>query len=226
MMKDNGGMNANYVQRLRLTFRKQGATRYIGHLDLARTLERSLNRAQIPIAYTQGFNKRPRMALAAALPLGYLSECEMADIYLSEKMEPEAAREQMMRRMAPGIEVWQVEEVDLRAPALQTLTAVTIYTALLLDPVDPIGLQQTIDTLLTADTIIRERRNKEYDLRPLIEDISLTATDNGSTLIDMRLTMRPGKTGRPDEVLRELELDPMAARITRTEIVLADPEQA
>ena len=224
-MMDNGGMNANYEQRLRLTFRKEGATRYIGHLDLARTLERSLNRAQIPIAYTQGFNKRPRMALAAALPLGYLSECELADIYLTEIMEPEVAREQMMQRMAPGIIVWRVEEIDLRAPALQTLTAVTTYTALLLDPVDPVGLQQKIDDLLAAEAIIRERRSKEYDLRPLIEDISLVATEDDSTLINMRLTMMPGKTGRPDEVLNALELDPMAARITRTEIVLADPEQ-
>jgi radical SAM-linked protein len=226
MMVDNGSMNANYVQRLRLTFRKEGATRYIGHLDLARTLERSLNRAQIPIAYTQGFNKRPRMQLAAALPLGYLSECEMADIYLTEKMDPKAAQEQMMRRMAPGIEIWRVEEVDLRAPALQTLTAVTTYTALLLDPVDSTMLQQKIDVVLAAESIIRERRNKEYDLRPLVKDIFLADTEDGSTQIDMRLTMRPGKTGRPDEVLRQLDLDPMAARITRTEIVLADPEQA
>jgi len=221
-----GGMNANYVQRLRLTFRKEGATRYIGHLDLARTLERSLNRAKIPIAYTQGFNKRPRMAMAAALPLGYLSECEMADIYLSERMELDAAREQMMERMAPGIEVWRVEEVDLRSPALQTLTAVTTYTALLLDPFDPIGLQQRIDDLLATKSIIRIRRKKEYDLRPLIEDISLAENDSKQIQIDMRLTMMPGKTGRPDEVLNALELDPMAARITRTEIVLADPEQA
>ena len=223
-MIDNGGMNANYVQRLRLTFRKEGATRYIGHLDLARTLERALNRAHIPVAYTQGFNKRPRMALAAALPLGYLSECELADIYLSERMEPEAAREQMMGKMAPGIEVWRVEEVALRAPALQTLTAVTTYTALLLDPVDPADLQQRIDGLLATDSIIRTRRNKEYDLRPLIKTISLAKTEDNRTQIEMRLTMRPGKTGRPDEVLNALALDPMAARITRTEIGLADPE--
>ena len=71
---------------------------------------------------------------------------------------------------------------------------------------------------------MRERRNKEYDLRPLIEAISLAETDANNPQINMRLTMRPGKTGRPDEVLRQLELDPMAARITRTEIVLAAPE--
>jgi radical SAM-linked protein len=214
-------MQANYVQRLRLTFRKEGATRYIGHLDLARTLERSLNRAGIPVAYTQGFNKRPRMQLASALPLGYLSECEMADIYLSERMEPEAAQAQMMSKMAPGIVVWRVEEVPLKAPAVQSITAVSAYTALLLDPIDPAALRQRIAGLLAAESIIRERRSKAYDLRPLIETVSLAETEEGAPLIEMRLVMKPGKTGRPDEVLRSLDLDPMAARITRTEIVLA-----
>ncbi len=62
-------MQANYVQRIRLVYSKLGNTRYIGHLDLARTLQRAINRARIPIAYTQGYNKRPRMQLADALPL-------------------------------------------------------------------------------------------------------------------------------------------------------------
>jgi radical SAM-linked protein len=224
MLVDNGGMNANYVQRLRLTFRKTGATRYIGHLDLARTLERSLNRAQIPIAYTQGFNQRPRMALAAALPLGYLSECEMADIFLLERMEPEAARQQMMSKMAPGIEIWRVEEVEMNSPALQTLTAVTTYTVLLLDPTDSAALQQRVDNLFATETIIRKRRDKEYDLRPLIESIRLAQTESDGVQLDMCLAMQPGKTGRPDEVLLALDLDPMAARITRTAIELANPE--
>ncbi|MCZ7671440.1 MAG: DUF2344 domain-containing protein [Chloroflexi bacterium] len=57
---------------------------------------------QIPIAYTQGFNKRARMQLAAALPLGYLSKCELADIYLTERLEPATAQEQMMQKDGPG----------------------------------------------------------------------------------------------------------------------------
>ena len=93
-------MEANYVQRLRMTFSKGGAARYTSHLDLARALERALNRAQIPVAYTQGFNRRPRMQMATALPLGYTSEYELADILLLEAMEPEAARVQLMARMA------------------------------------------------------------------------------------------------------------------------------
>ena len=115
-------MQANYVQRLRLIFSKGGAARYISHLDLARTLERALNRAKIPVAYTQGFNRRPRMQMATALPLGYTSEYELADILLAERMEPEQARQQLMAKMAPGIVVLQVADVPVSGPSLQAMT--------------------------------------------------------------------------------------------------------
>ena len=150
-------MQANYVQRLRLIFSKGGPARYISHLDLARTLERALNRAKIPVAYTQGFNRRPRMQMATALPLGFTSECEMADIYLGKAMEPEAARTQMMARMAPGIEVVQVEEVPIKEPPLQTITHEAVYRVTLLDRVETAVLQQQIDNLMNADEVVRER---------------------------------------------------------------------
>ncbi|KAA3663465.1 MAG: DUF2344 domain-containing protein [Chloroflexi bacterium] len=218
-------MQPNYEQRLRLTFRKLGPTRYIGHLDLARTLERSLNRAHIPMAYTQGFNQRPRMQMATALPLGTTSEYELADIWLTEKMDPETARQQLMEKMAPGIDVFRMEEIAFAEPALQTLTVSSHYVATILDPVDTAVLQTRIDALLASETHIRERatgkKRKPYDLRPLILDISLNQTDD-ALQINMHLSLAPSKTGRPDEVLLTLELDPLAARIHRTKIMLAE----
>jgi radical SAM-linked protein len=44
--------------------------RYTGHLDLYRTWERTLRRAGLPLAYSQGFKPHPRIVLACALPLG------------------------------------------------------------------------------------------------------------------------------------------------------------
>ncbi|HEX6385611.1 MAG TPA: TIGR03936 family radical SAM-associated protein [Anaerolineae bacterium] len=219
-------MQANYVQRLRLTFSKMGPTRYISHLDLARTLERALNRARIPVSYTQGFNRRPRMQIAAALPLGYTSDSELADVWLEEKMEPERVRRQLMAKMAPGITIHQVEEVPLSELALQTRTAEASYVATVLDPVDVTDLQRRIDALLAANSLVRQRgrgrKRKEYDLRPLIYDLRLAATANGLVQIHMRLALMPAETGRPDEVLLALGLDPLAARIHRTGIVLAN----
>ena len=226
-------MQPTYVQRLRLTFSKVGPTRFIGHLDLARTMERVLNRAQIPVTYTQGFNRRPRMQMASALPLGFTSDCEMVEILLDERLEPETVKERLMAKMAPGILLHQVEEVPLDAPLLQNCTVAAVYQVTLLDPVDTVKLQQKIDNLMASDSHIRQRargrKRKPYDLRPLIEALSLGETailadsyQADKPTLHMRLLLQEGKTGRPDEVLYALDLDPADARIHRTQIILAD----
>lgn len=215
-------MQANYVQRLRLTFAKLGPTRFIGHLDLARTLERALNRARIPLAYTQGYNPRPRMQLAAALPLGFTSECEMVDIWLLEQVEPGAARQAIEAKMAPGIEIIDVMQVELSEPALQNRVAEAEYVAKLNKATDRESLTTSIAHFLAAESVVRERRGKQYDLRPLVLSLSLTAGAPGAPDVEMRLSMTPGKTGRPDEVLTALGLDPLVALIHRRQLILAD----
>ena len=218
-------MQPTYVQRLRLTFSKMGPTRFIGHLDLARTMERVLNRAKIPVTYTQGFNRRPRMQMASALPLGFTSDCEIIDILLDEVVAPDRIKEMLLAKMAPGIILHTVEEVPINDPALQASTVTAVYTVTPLDPIDASALQQTIDDLLASETHMRERargkRRKPYDLRPLIEEIRLEETADAPT-IHMRLALQEGKTGRPDEVLYALGLDPADTRIHRTQIILAD----
>ncbi len=222
-------MQANYVQRLRLTFSKMGPARFIGHLDLARTLERALNRAKIPIAYTQGFNRRPRMAFAAPLPLGFSSEGELVDMWLAEKMTPETAREQMMQKMAPGIVISRIDDISLQAPSLQAITHEATYSVALLDPRNVSDLQQRIEHVMSSQKLRRQRKGgkkkvKEYDLRPLIVSLWLNDSADDHDLIYMKLLLMVGKTGRPDEVLDAMELNPYAARICRLEIIL-DPQK-
>ncbi len=213
-------MERNYEQRLRLTFSKTGWTRFIGHLDLARALERALNRARIPMSYTQGFNRRPRMQVAAALSLGVTSECELTDIWLTEERVPSKVQRQLAEKMPPGIEILQVEAVPLSEPALQTRTAVSVYRVTLLDPPPP-DLAARVAELLAAKTWLqvrqRGRKRKEYDLRPLILDITLDETGGQLT---MRLRQEMERTGRPDETLHALGIDPLAARIHRQQLTL------
>jgi len=213
-------MQANYVQRLRFCFSKFGPTRYIGHLDLARTLERALRRASVPVAYSQGFNPRPRLQLAAALPLGYTSEYELADIWLMTAVPPGDAREQIMSRMAPGIVVQCVWEVPLGEASLQSLTHSASYQARLPAAADSAALSDRLQAIMMAERLVRERRGKEYDLRPLILSSQLETIPDGRLRLDMELLLQPALSGRPDELLEELGLDPLEAHIHRTHIRL------
>jgi radical SAM-linked protein len=214
-------MNANYVQRLRIEFTKDGPTRYIGHLDLAKSLERSLNRAKIPLAYTQGYNRRPRMQLTTALALGFTSECEITDIWLVEAIDPEEAMRSMVSKMAPGIQIVRVCEVDLRDPTPQAQEAE--YRIAFLERQDAVDLQSRIDRVLESPKLERTRRGKVYDLRPLILELELLDIPNSPEQIRMQLSLLPGKTGRPDEVLAEMGFDPLESRIHRSELVLVEP---
>ncbi len=217
-------MQANYVQRLRMRFSKVGATRFIGHLDVARALERALNRSRIPVAYTQGYNPRPRLQFASALPLGFTSDCELADMWLTEKMEPARVLEQLQLKMPPGLVVHDVWEVPLSGPSMQASTVEATYAAMIEDLLDRPSLERRVSELMDAPEIVRERKGKKYDLRPLILTLDVEDDDEGPVLL-MRLTLLPGETGRPDEVLAQLGLDPLDVPMHRKEIVL-DEDQA
>ena len=107
--------------RVRITFTKQNALRYIGHLDLHRLWERALRRASLPLSYSQGFHPQPKISLAAALPLGFSSRNEVLDVRLNEDVATEDISARLTDNLPPDIKVLDVQEVDERLPAMQTL---------------------------------------------------------------------------------------------------------
>jgi radical SAM-linked protein len=218
-------MIAAYVQRLRFTFSKTGPARYISHLDLARSFERSLIRANIPVAYSQGFNRRPRMQFAAPLALGVTSSCEIADVWLAEELRPAHFQKQLAAQIAPGLTILNSCEVSLTESALQTQTADAHYEAVLLDEYDADDLSSRISSLLASETFVFERtrgkKRKSIDLRALILDMWMDVGEKKELTVGMHLHLKPGMTGRPDDVLSALGLDPLSARIHRTRIGLA-----
>ena len=200
--------------RYRATYAKTEAMRYTGHLDVQRTWERTLRRARLPLVYTQGFNPRPKLLLAAALPLGFTSDCEVVEFHLDSDLPPAEVEGRIREAAPPGIALQTVEAVDSRTPKIPNLVESACYRVTLLGPVN--DLSARVDRILKSGTLPRERRGKPYDLRPLIEQ--LTAADDRT--LEMQLAARPGATGRPEEVLLALDLDPLAARIHRTELLL------
>jgi len=72
--------NDTPVHTARLKFSKTGLASYLGHLDVQNSFIRAISLADIPVVYSQGFNRRPRISTGPALPLGYTSESEYLDI--------------------------------------------------------------------------------------------------------------------------------------------------
>jgi radical SAM-linked protein len=205
--------------RIRITFAKQGALRYIGHLDLHKMWESATRRAGIALAYSQGFHPQPKIQLASALPLGFSSRCEVADMWVEDEVT-EDFQTRLQTALPPGIIIQNTIQVDDRAPALQTQVTASEFDIVLLDEIDPDALTRRLSAALEADSIPRERRGKPYDLRHLIETLTFSASPTAS--LHMRLTAREGATGRPEEVLAVLEIPLESTRIERTKLILEE----
>ncbi len=205
--------------RVRITFTKQGALRYIGHLDLHRLWERAMRRADLPLAYSQGFHPQPKISLAAALPLGFSSRGEVLDARLKEEVQPAEISARLKDSLPPDIQIIEVKAVEENLPALQTQTLSASYDVHLTEPVPGSGLKRKVEEMMNAESLIRERRGKTYDLRPLIEMVSVIAQADGTAWLKMTLAAREGATGRPEEVLSALGIEPETARVERTRLI-------
>lgn len=208
--------------RARITFTKQGALRYTGHLDLHRLWERAMRRADLPLSYSQGFHPQPKISIAAALPLGFSSRAEVVDVRFNEEISTEEIASRLKDNLPVDIKVTKVEGVDERAPALQTQVRSAKYEVHLTEPVDKSDLTRKVGELMMSESLPRERRGKSYDLRPLIETLNVVTEANGKVSLCMTLSARNGATGRPEEVLNMLDIEPEYTSVERTRLIFEE----
>jgi len=217
-----------HIMRVRVTFSKQGWIIYSSHLDLMRAWERALRRARLPLAYSGGFNPRPKIQLARALPLGHAGEEEILDVWFETRVPLDDLAERLVPVLPEGLAVSEVQEVDEKAPAMQTQVVGTVYRVMLEWQGTKEELGSQVRALLAEDELIHERRGKRYDLRPLIEGLRLVEVDpqTGWATLWMKLSARPGATGRPEAVLDVLGTGDAFARYSREGLILAGEPEA
>lgn len=192
-------------QRIQITFGKFGTLKYTSNLDVAKIWERVLRRAELPILYTKGFNTRPRMQLASALPLGITSECEILDLALREPISLEGVVERLLAVSPDGLRIYAIEEVPINSAALQTRVRSAEYRITFEDGINSQELQARCEAILAAPTLLKfkERKGKEIptDLRPLIYDLHVEE----DTLI-AHLAVGDQGNVRPEDLLSMMDL--------------------
>lgn len=206
------------MQRIRIAYHKGTELQYTGNLDMHKVWERTFRRAQLPLAYSQGFHPQPKLQQAAPLPLGFTSAAEMLDVWLDTDEALEEISKKIVSTAQPGIKVREVKVIAPTSEPLPNLVTAAEYRIECDDALEEADIHHRIDSLLARPSIERERREKRYDLRPLIE--ALTVENMNPLTLCMRLTSLPGATGRPEEVLNELGIDPYSVDVERTGLIL------
>ncbi len=206
--------------RVRIKYKKGEALKYTGHLDLHKVWERTIRRAQLPLAYSKGFHPQPRIQQACPLPLGFTSTGEFTDIWLTDDLSAESTLISLNPALQPGIEIVELNIVPLDDPPLQTVVCAADYFIQLDNEIDLKLITDKVNQLLVEKSIFRERRGKTYDLRGLIQELkTVGAPEKG---ICMRLSTLPGATGRPEEVLDVLGIDINSVQVSRVGITFSN----
>jgi len=195
------------MYRLRAEFCKGEDIRYIGHLDILRTLERALRRAELPVSRSLGFNPRQKIAFASPLSVGITGEREPVDIEFDVELSPDDFLRRINAVMPEGMRFISARAVEPGGPALMADLDWADYLAQWRETL-PDGIDTALELFLQQDEISVLRRSKKGERRLNIRPAVLRLEDAGSRGDDiglmMRLKLSGEVTAKPAEVLDAL----------------------
>ncbi|MGN0025814.1 MAG: TIGR03936 family radical SAM-associated protein [Clostridium sp.] len=94
-----------------IKFTKESSIKFISHLDLMRTIQRVIRRADLPMEYSKGFNPHMAMSIAQPLSVGVYSDAEYMDIVLVEELSEEEVINRLNEKTASGIKFLNAKKV-------------------------------------------------------------------------------------------------------------------
>ncbi len=212
-----------------LVFYKGGRLRFVGHLDMMRTMHRAMVRAGIPLAYSQGFNPHPHMSFSSPLALGCVGDKEIMEIRLEKEMTDQAIFEQLNNQLPEGLHVHAVRELEDNAPPIMAQVRFNEYRIVF--PED-LNARAALEAMTEGGAIMVTKYGKvhgqkrliQVDVKPLMKEITW---ENDHTLV--LLAAGGSETNLKPELLLEKMYQQMGCperqheeRTTRTRIFGAD----
>lgn len=187
--------------RVRVRYAKTGKVRFVSAIDMGRIWERALRRADLPIAYSEGYSPHPKVSFPDALPLGYASTGEYAELTFAGPFDLPPAVAALNDALPTGMDLLAARVVADGDPRLSRWLRASVWD-LAVDGVDAAALQALADDLDGADEIVVERDRKgeitPTDIRP-----SLVSIASAGHLVRAVLTHVEPPT-RPSELLLAL----------------------
>ncbi|MCG9478630.1 MAG: TIGR03936 family radical SAM-associated protein [Actinomycetia bacterium] len=131
--------------QIRFKFTKTGEFKYLSHLDITRFIIRAMERAQINLEYSQGFNPKPRLSFSHPTPLGVESVAEYGDAALSERMDPEDFKIKLNSQLKPQLEVQQSKAITRKIGSLMADIGIVLYRFQLKLPESGCSLEEILN---------------------------------------------------------------------------------
>ena len=198
------------MEKIRIALKKGEATKYVGHLDFGRAIERALRRAKLPIAYSVGFNPHMKLSFGPALGVGIASEAEYVDVEVTEPIEASIFSQRLSEKLPPDLALVAAQSVNSNASlaAELNLAAYRVVVALQPTPENTVAANEAVAAFRRAESVTYVRRSpkgiKTMDLKTyVVGDVALEA---GAESFNVEFWLRMTSSGavKPQEVMRAL----------------------
>jgi radical SAM-linked protein len=203
---------------VRLRFSKLGKLRWTSHRDAARIWERALRRAELPVAYTEGFSPRPRLAFGLALPTGHESLGEYLDVDLRQEVGIDELPERLSAVLPEGMDCLGALDLPAGARSLQQDVTACRWE-LAVEGMDGDTARAAVAAALNAPVLLvnrnRKGRNSVDDVRPAILALAVVATSEVGSVVGAEVATQP-RGLRPAELLEACFGGAEARRVVRT----------
>lgn len=196
--------NAPRVFRLRCTFIERDRLAMLSHLEVAHALERTVRRAGLPFAVSQGFSPHMKIAFGAALPVGVGSTCEIFDLQLREYVAADKALAALQRASVPDLMVQDARYIENSAPAASVAFPFSTYEVAFDAPIASIEVPETI-------TVVRKKKEKTLVVSEFLAEPFAVAGDRAT----FTLEAKPTGSLRPDVLLQNCDIAANVVTVTR-----------
>ncbi len=165
--------------RVRIKFTKNGPLKFVGHLDVMRYFQKAIRRADLPAAYSEGFNPHMIMSFAYPLGVGVTSSGEYFDLDLTCEMPTAMITSRLNETMAEGIEIVSTIKIpENKNSKGMSLVAAADYLVTFREGLEPeADYKKLLEGFLSQPSIIVLKKTKksetETDIRPMIYAMEL-----------------------------------------------------
>ena len=213
------------MKKIRLALNKGEELRFLSHLDFAQAVERTIRRANIQMAYSEGFNPHMKISFSSALALGITANPEYLDMDIVEEASVEDIMVRFNAACPPGLQALAGKEKPERVKKMMAICNYATYQVT--GPVVIDGVPAVADTGQVNEEVakaaqlidweemlsdfngrteieyekVTPKKTRMIDVKHFVKTpITAQAHENGTVTLTMNIGIYPEGTMKPSEV--------------------------
>ena len=192
------------MKKLRLALHKGEELRFLSHLDFAQAVERMIRRAEIKMAYSEGFNPHMKISFSSALALGVTAEAEYIDMDILEEDTLESIMERLNRVAPHGLEVLGGKVMPEKVKKMMAICNYAIYEVT--GPVTDVDVDWDVllksfnDATEISYEKVTPKKTRIIDVKEFVKEPIVATVKAGMVTLTMGIGIYPQGTIKPSEV--------------------------